>query len=75
MTVLCRSRAQAEAALEVAWLEEIILDFLEVIGRWAVALMPACVCVCVCVCVFVRIGTSHGQACAHIWMHAPRYRG
>ena len=50
VTVLCRSRAQAEAALEVDWLQEIILDFLEVIGLWAIALMPASVCVYSCIC-------------------------
>ena len=32
VTILCRSRAQVEAALEVQWLEEVILDFLEVQG-------------------------------------------
>jgi putative protease len=32
LRVLCRTRAQVDAALELAWLGEIILDFLEVHG-------------------------------------------
>jgi len=32
ITVLCRTRAQVEAALQVDWLEEVIVDFLEVQG-------------------------------------------
>lgn len=31
-SVLCRTREQAEAALRVPWLEEVVLDFLEVQG-------------------------------------------
>jgi putative protease len=32
ITVLCRTRAQVEAALQVDWLDEVIVDFLEVQG-------------------------------------------
>ena len=32
LSVLCRSRAQAEAAMGIDWIEEIVLDFLEVHG-------------------------------------------
>ena len=32
VTVLCRTRAQAEASIQVPWLEEIMIDFLEVQG-------------------------------------------
>ena len=32
LSVLCRTRAQAEAAMNIPWLNEIILDFLEVHG-------------------------------------------
>ncbi|KAJ1493574.1 peptidase family U32-domain-containing protein [Baffinella frigidus] len=40
--VLCRTRPQAEAAVEVEWLEEVMLDFLEVHGlREAVAAVQA----------------------------------
>ena len=35
LSVLCRTREQAEAALEVDWLDEIVLDFLEVHGLQA----------------------------------------
>ena len=32
ISVLCRTRAQAEAAMEIAWIDEVALDFLEVHG-------------------------------------------
>lgn len=32
LRVLCRTKAQVEAALQVPWLGEVVLDFLEV--RW-----------------------------------------